>query len=72
MEIDNQYPEKEENISENSFFNLLFLERGYLTMQDPIFKLYISIKNITVEGQVCQIFYIGPRSFSMKFRNLEF
>ena len=69
MEIDNQNPEKEENISENSFLHFYFLNVNIsLTIQDPIFKFYICIKNITIEGTVSQIFDIGPHSFSMKFR----
>ena len=45
MEIDNQFPEKSENISENSFLNLYFLIVDIsLTMQDPIFKYYMCIK----------------------------
>ena len=35
-------------------------------MQDPTFKFYIHIKNISVEGT--QIFDIGPGSFSIKSR----
>ena len=73
MEIDNQYPEKEENISKNCFLNFYFLNVDIsLTMQDSIFKFYITIKNITVEGPVSQIFDLGPCSFCMKFRNFEF
>ena len=67
MEIDNQYPEKVENISENCFLNFYFLNVDIsLNIQDPTFKFYICIKNITVEGAVSQILYIGPGSFSIK------
>ena len=38
-------------------------------MHDPHLKFYICIKNIAVDGTVSQIFYIGPGSFSIKFRN---
>ena len=69
MEIDNQFSEKVINISENSFLNIYFLNLDIsITMQDPIFKFYSSIKNITVEGTVSQIFDIGPGSFSIKSR----
>ena len=69
MKTHNQYPEKEENISENSFLNFYFLNVDIsLTIQDPTFKFYICIKNITVEGAVSQIFDTGPGSFSIKIR----
>ena len=38
-------------------------------MHDPHLKFYICIENIAVKGTVCQIFDIGPGSFSIKFRN---
>ena len=43
-----------------------------MTMQDPTFKFYIHIKNISVEGTVSQIFDIGPGSFSIKSRRKKF
>ena len=41
---------------EISFFNVDIP----LTIQDPIFKYYICIKNMTDEGTVSQIVDIGP------------
>ena len=49
MEIDNQYPEKVKKYIRKLFSNFYFLNVDFfLTMQDPTFKFYIHIKNITV------------------------
>ena len=49
--------------------NFYFLNvNNSLTIHDPELKLPISVKNILVEGTVSQNFYIGPGSFSIKFR----
>ena len=56
MEIDNQYPGKVTNISENCFLHFYFLNVDiFLAVQDSTFKLYIHIKNITVEGTMSQL-----------------
>ena len=68
MEIDNQYPEKVKKYIRKLFSHFYFLNVDiFLIMQDPTFKFYIHIKNITVEGTVSQIFDIGPGSFSIKY-----
>ena len=68
MEIDNQYPEKVKKYIRKLFSHFYFLNVDiFLIMQDPTFKFYIHIKNITVEGTVSQIFYIGPGLFSIKY-----
>ena len=59
-------------VSEKDVFNFYFLEVDIsLIICAPYFKLYICIDNIAVEGIVSQIFYIGPCSFSLKFRRKE-
>ena len=37
-------------------------------MHDQELKFSICVENIAAEGTVSQIFYIGPGSFSVKFR----
>ena len=37
-------------------------------MHNPVLKLSICVENIVAEGTVSQNFYIGPGSFSVKFR----
>ena len=37
-------------------------------MHNPELKLSICVENIVAEGTVSQNFYIGPSSFSVKFR----
>ena len=72
MEIDNQYPEKVKKYIRKLFSNFYILNVDFfLTMQDPTFKFYIHIKNITVEGTVSQIFYIGPGSFFYKILKIN-
>ena len=39
-----------------------------LTLHNPELKLSKCIENIVAEGNVSQNFYIGPGSFSIKFR----
>ena len=39
-----------------------------LTMHNPELKLSICAENIVAEGTVSQNLYIGPSSFSVKFR----
>ena len=69
MKIDTKFPEIVRNVSEKDFFNFYFLKVDIsLIMHDPYLKLYICIENIAFEGIVSQILYIGPGSFSMKFR----
>ena len=68
MEIENQYPEKVKKYIRKLFLHFYFLNVDiFLTMQDPTFKFYIHIKNITVERTVSQIFDIGPSSLSIKY-----
>ena len=68
MEIDNQYPEKVKKYIRKLFSHFYFLNVDFfLTMQDPTFKFYKHIKNITVEGNVPQILDISPGSFSIKY-----
>ena len=68
MEIDDQYPDKVKKYIRKLFLHFYFLNVNiFLTTQDPTSKFYIHIKNITVEGTVSQIFYIGPGWFSIKY-----
>ena len=39
-----------------------------LTIHNPELKLSICVENIVAEGTLSQNFYIGPSSFSVKFR----
>ena len=52
----------------NCFLNINLLSVDIsLTIQDLIFKLYIYIKNVIVEGTVSQTVDVGPGSLSIKF-----
>ena len=57
------------DISENYFLNFYFLKVNIvLIIEATNLILPIHVKNITVEGTVSQIFYIGPGSFCRKYR----
>ena len=69
MKIDKEFPEKVREISEKHVLYFYFLNVDIsLIMPDPHFKLYITIKNIALEGTMSQIFYISPGSFSINYR----
>ena len=70
MKIDNQYPGRVRNVSENYFLNFYFLTVAFsLNKSDPNLKLYPCIINIAVEGTVSQIFDTGSGYFYIKSRN---
>ena len=67
MRIDNQFLERVRKVSENYFLDFYFLNVDIsLIMHDPSLILFICIDYITVEGNVSQIFDIGPGSFFIK------
>ena len=69
MKIDKEFLEKVREISEKHVLYFYFLNVDIsLSMRDPHLKLYMSIKNIALEGTVSQIFYIVPGSFSINYR----
>ena len=49
----------------NQFFSLLFFGQGFLAIVYLIMKLFIYVKNITLEGTLSQISYLGPSSLSV-------
>ena len=68
MKMHNNFLKKMMNISENEFLNFYFFNVNIsVTMHDLNLKLYRCIEYITVEGTMCQIFYIGPILFFIKF-----
>ena len=69
MKIDKEFSERVRAVSVKDFFNFYFLKENVsLIMRALYFKLYICIENIAVEETMSQIFYLGPGSFSTKFR----
>ena len=68
MKMHNHFLKKMKNIYENEFLNFYFLNVDIsVTMHDRNLKLYRCIQYIAVEGNVSQIFYIGPSSYLIKF-----
>ena len=68
MKMHNHFIKKMKNISENEFLNFYFLNVDIsVTMHDLYLKHYRCIEYITVEGNVSQIFDIGPSLFFIKF-----
>ena len=63
------FPERVRNISVTLFLTFYLLKVDIsLIVHNLHLKLYKCIKNFAVEGTVSQICYIGPGSFSRKYR----
>ena len=57
---------EEENITKKSYFTTIFLNVNISTnVEHKLFKFCEVSLNITVEGTVSQIFYLGPSSYFM-------
>ena len=68
IKIDNGFPERFRNVSENEFLHFYFLNVDIsLIIHDPNLTFVTCIYNIAIKGTMSQICNIGPGSFLIKF-----